>query len=384
VLEVLQRPWRGWLLVALGIGLGVLAKGPVILVPVLPAMLFAPWWRDDRSAANWVAWYAGALGAVLVAAGIALCWAIPAGLAGGEGYREAIFWGQSAGRVVDSFAHRSAWWSYLVWLPLMWLPWVTWPRLWCAAPVDPVPGHAGRFCLAVLLPALLVFSLISGKQGKYLLPLLPLLAMLCAHWLLAADRNREAWRLGFVAVLLAAGGGLLLLLPQLVADFGWRAAISPAWGLALLAAVPLALRLRVGLLPAVRAAVAASWLSSAILHAALAEPLETAFDLQPVSAELARLQDDGRPLAWLGRYHGQFQFLGRLREPIAPLRSRHDLMQWLHEHPRGYLLVNYKVRDPDLPPGLAARPYRGGSLALWPATQLLQDRSRLDALPGSA
>ena len=43
---------------------------------------------------------------VLLGAAVALAWARARGLAGGETYRQAIFWGQTAGRVSESFAHR--------------------------------------------------------------------------------------------------------------------------------------------------------------------------------------------------------------------------------------------------------------------------------------
>jgi 4-amino-4-deoxy-L-arabinose transferase-like glycosyltransferase len=53
LLTALRSPLGGWSLVALGIGLGVLAKGPVILVPVLPAVLLAPWWAGQRPMPGW-------------------------------------------------------------------------------------------------------------------------------------------------------------------------------------------------------------------------------------------------------------------------------------------------------------------------------------------
>ena len=45
----------------------------------------------------------------------------------------AIFWGQTAGRVSESFAHRAPWWYYLPLLPLILFPVV------CVAPV--LEGH---------------------------------------------------------------------------------------------------------------------------------------------------------------------------------------------------------------------------------------------------
>jgi len=214
LLNVPQKPLRGWVQVGVALGFGVLAKGPVIFLPVLPVALLAPWWLTGQSQ-RWLSWYTGLAGAIVLAAVIALAWAIPAGIAGGDTYREAIFWGQSAGRVVDSFAHRSPWWTYLWLLPVMWLPWLIWPALWKAVWQlgKPVRWDRGvRFCLAVLVPALLLFSLVSGKQGKYLLPLFPVLAALLARALSECWRLRpeQKFRLRFVAVLLAITGLLLV------------------------------------------------------------------------------------------------------------------------------------------------------------------------------
>jgi len=40
---------RGWLLLGIGIGLGVLSKGPVILLHTLPVALLAPLWLNRVS-----------------------------------------------------------------------------------------------------------------------------------------------------------------------------------------------------------------------------------------------------------------------------------------------------------------------------------------------
>jgi 4-amino-4-deoxy-L-arabinose transferase-like glycosyltransferase len=56
------RAWRGrgggWALIALGIGLGGLAKGPVILLVALPPLLAAPWWAAG-GAPRRSGWYGG-------------------------------------------------------------------------------------------------------------------------------------------------------------------------------------------------------------------------------------------------------------------------------------------------------------------------------------
>lgn len=381
ILDARRRPLRGWLLTGCAIGLGVLAKGPVILLPVLPAVLLAPWWAGSRRL-HWRSWYLGGLGALLLGSALALLWAIPAGWQGGESYRQAIFWGQSAGRLVDSFAHRSPWWSYLVWLPLMLLPWLLWPQLWRAARLGEWDSGV-RFCVAVLIPALLLFSLISGKQGKYLLPLLPLLALLMARWLAQLPRPDGGYRLYFVALLLAIGGAGLLLVrgwPELPP---WLAQIPLLWGLALLLWAGVFLVLRLPLAGAVRAAALGSALWTLVMYLAVAELARPPFELQATSQALAELQRAGRPLAWLGKYHGQFHFLGRLTERIEPLAGRAQLEAWLETHGDGYVLINYKSAVRELPAGLLLQSYRGGSLVVWPAAQLRVQPRWLDALPGS-
>jgi len=71
LLDVPQRPLRGWFMTGAALGAGVLVKGPVIFLPVLPVALLAPWWLIGQSQ-RWLHWYAGLVGALVLAAAIAL------------------------------------------------------------------------------------------------------------------------------------------------------------------------------------------------------------------------------------------------------------------------------------------------------------------------
>lgn len=384
----------GWVMVAAAIGLGVLAKGPVILLPVVPVILLAPWWRRAAPPDRWWPWYLGGFLALLAGAALALAWAIPAGLAGGEAYRQAIFWGQSAGRVVSSFAHQSPWWSYLLWLPLLWLPWLAWPPLWRGLRRLSVQDTGVRFCLAALLPALLLFSLISGKQGKYLLPLLPLLALLTARALVEKAAAPGVWRLRLAAGLLALFGVGLTVLPWLawLAWLPWTGErlveVWVWWGPLLLLCAVLLWRRRPArattVAGAVRATALAVGLATAVLYGGVVERLAPQVELRPLALRLATLQQTGHALAWLGKYHGQFQFLGRLQQRLEPLADERGLRAWLAAHPEGYVLVTYREPRPGVPAALRVQPYRSGSLVLWPARELLRRPRHLDALVGNA
>jgi len=62
-----QKRIPGLLWLGAGIGLGVLAKGPVILLHVLPAAVAAPWWAPSLKG-KLVRWYADLLLGVLLGA----------------------------------------------------------------------------------------------------------------------------------------------------------------------------------------------------------------------------------------------------------------------------------------------------------------------------
>ena len=163
---------QGWGLVALAIGGGLLAKGPTILLQILPLAILAPWWGGAQP---WRRWYSGLAIALLLGAAIALAWAIPAGLHGGKTYQHAIFWGQTADRMVNSFAHRRPLWWYVPWLPVLLFPWLLWLPVWRA--LLGIRQHLNdlgtRLCIAWLLPVFVAFCFISGKQPHYLLPIFP-------------------------------------------------------------------------------------------------------------------------------------------------------------------------------------------------------------------
>ena len=360
----------GWAWLGLAIGLGILAKGPVILLLTLPVALLAPWWMEDRPS-SWPRWYSGLAAAVLSGAAIALAWAIPAALAGGKAYADAIFWGQTANRMVNSFAHRRGFFWYLPFLPILLFPWLLWPQLWRRLVRHLRQGlDAGsRFCLAWLAPVFLALSAISGKQVHYLLPLFPAFALLAARSLgEGADRpERGLWLPGLGHIAL---GAVLLTLPQWRERAGlapWTADIDPAWGIAGLALGVVFVLLR---LPSVRLRLQALGLGSVavtvVIHFAVLAPAGRAYDMRPMAREIAAVQAGGRSVAHAREYAGQYTFLGRLRQPLQVIRGS-EVAAWARQHPDDFIVVYYKRKDwPLLLPGARlVRDYHDGGMALW-------------------
>ncbi|NJD07668.1 MAG: glycosyltransferase family 39 protein [Methylococcaceae bacterium] len=387
------RAISGWLIAGCAIGGGILAKGPVILLLVLPTALLAPWWLDKGEGRQWRNWYLGLLGAVALGALVALAWAIPAGQAGGEEYRKAIFWGQSAGRIAHSFAHRRPLWWYLMVSPLVFFPWILWPPTWRSlrrATLDP----GLRFCLGHAAAIFLLFSLISGKQVYYLLPMFPMVALGLARLLVGGSGRIGRVDQGLIAFPLILAGVSLAFIPwaqeflgmrevdnealRIAVDAPWLAKLGTvAFGILLLAWSP---RTPVQAARGVVLAGVAVLVSAHLVYATIDPPY---YNMQPMADRLAALESQGAAIAHFQRYNGDFQFLGRLH-PITVLERREDLNAWLAAHPDGHVLLLERAGDPSIEAGAEfAQYYRGTRrITLWRAATLLSDPQRLLTLAG--
>ena len=355
--------WSGWLLVAFAIGLGVLAKGPAILLHILPVALLAPWWGPklpsgpDQPLISWKQWYFRLFIAFLIGAAIALAWAIPAGINGGEEYRNMIFWGQSAGRIVKSFDHARPFWWYLAVIPPLLLPWLLWPQLWrtLRSALDFSDG-AFRLLIAWVIPAVFVFSLISGKQLHYLLPEFAAFALLfarglSAHTEAAVSKFGRAMLASFFAILCM----LLLAFPHfsdLLSNPQRFELLAPYWGGALSIMVLLIWFLGGRSVASAIKVVAVSMAGLILVtHLVAKEKLDKTYDLRPIAAALKEYEDQGYALANFGNYHGQYQFMGRLKTPMAQLGLDFDETNaYIDATPKGVVVAYYyRNRMPDFP-----------------------------------
>jgi 4-amino-4-deoxy-L-arabinose transferase-like glycosyltransferase len=361
---------RGLFYLAAGITLGVLAKGPVIFIHVLPAALTARWWVTPIAGRKWTVWYALLIGGLLLGVAGALAWAIPAGAAGGAAYQHAIFLGQSAGRVTQSFAHQRQFWWYLPLLPALFFPWFVWPESWRALRVlRSAPRDAGvRLCVVWAGAGLLAFSLVSGKQVHYLLPLSAPVALLLARGL----SLREAAPLGrpwLVAIVSASiASAVIIAGTTTLADrvLWWpHARVEWWWALLPMAAAVMLVVWQRGRSTR-NAAVHSITMSTALLlcgvqlaaGAAGTVPYNTA----PMAAAVKRALGDGHPIAMVGAYNGEYHFEGRLQDAHIDVVPKTAAAAWLGVHPNGLLLRYDRGRDAPAPDGvvIARYPFRNG------------------------
>lgn len=353
---------RGFVMLGVAIGFGVLTKGPVVLLDLLPLAVLAFWWQPGLA---WRRWFGGLLLAIALGALIALAWAIPAGQSGGEAYRNAIFWGQTADRMVDSFAHRRPIWWYLPLLPVLVFPWLVWPGLWRALIQHGRTGldRGTRFCLAWMLPVFVAFSFVSGKQPHYLIPLFPAFALFASRVL----AERPVARVGLPAVALVLIGAALVLAGagQIPALRDQVTELPPLWpGVVLmLAGVVGWVGVRRGVQPVLALGLMGS-LSLVLLQLAAARSIEPLYDIKPMAVAIKRLQDEGRVVANIAKYHAQYQFLGRLEVPLVELRGG-QVKPWLASHPNDFAVVYLRETNGlSVIPARHKQTYRGGAVVL--------------------
>jgi len=391
-----QGFWFGILLAGLGIGLGGLTKGPAILVHTLPIALAAPLWgphmAQGRGKNAWKKWYLGVFATVIIGVGITLAWAIPAAIVGGAEYRDAIFIKQSAGRMVKSFAHRRPFYWFAMVLPLLLLPWTLWPRLWTGIGGRTAwrerrglraawSNGGARLVLIWAGASFVIFSAISGKQPHYLLPVFPALALFAAY-LLTLDKD-DAHPLpthGHRVPVLMLGTLVLILLgglwgKGLIAPFlkhpipDWIDSAQPLWLVAALIFTGIAAfkparspRAEVRLIALTVAGV------MVFIHLSIAPALDLAYNLKPAARQIKAYQDQGRPVAYIGKYHGEFQFLGKLTQPLIPVHKLKDGRAWAKDHPNGVVVMALRESTVSaLPTPLYRQAYRGQVLLMWDA-----------------
>lgn len=353
------RPW--WPGVALAIGFGLLAKGPVALLHLGVPLLAARWWHpaaqaDGRRFAQ------SALLALLGGIVLFALWLVPALLLGDPEYREALLVTQTAGRIKDSFDHAEPWWWYAPTLLVLMAPW--WWQAWWWRQVPALwrdPGN--RFAWSWVIGMVLCFSLISGKQPYYLLPDFAGFALLLA---VAADaRPRLGATPGIVVMALALfllafplyAGRITLPFP---AQLNWS--MPTAGGAMLVVAVTM---LRWRRLPVLAAGVL---MACGLLHAGATPLIRDQFDFTPTARVLGEAQRAGTPVAFLGEYQLQFHFAGRLHAPLAALDEA-DARNWASAHPQALIVVNWRDewREPGVRQPLLQQRFRKRWIQVWRA-----------------
>ena len=197
-LEQERNPRKFVILAAVGLGLGFLMKGPVGII--IPLLVIVPVLMIERRS---IALEPSdiLLGFVIMLA-IALPWYVVMWITHDNAYLQGFFIGDNFERfATDRFNDPRPWWFYLPVVAGGMLPWTPLALAWLGPITQLLRGRRsiGTIDLRLLMWAILplaFYSLSVGKQPRYVLPVLPPLALLIASSIV--ERTQE-WR-GFDGV----------------------------------------------------------------------------------------------------------------------------------------------------------------------------------------
>ncbi|WP_425482231.1 ArnT family glycosyltransferase [Luteibacter yeojuensis] len=334
-----DRRWPRYAFFLVVVAFGLLAKGPVYLLHMAGPILLMRWWHG-RPLGHAGRMTKGLLvGLVIAALPLAVWAAVSASRFHGTSIADTLIH-QSVGRVAESFDHRRGWYWYIPLLLPFLLPWsllLRW-RQAAAAFHGVSKNKVARLGVAASLPALAGFSLVSGKQVHYLIPLLPGVALL-----LSAMHER-------VPAIFALGRVRLLLLLAAVA-WAWLAASAviglqgnASWYIAaitsatlLLAGASLTMWKAAPERERLMRASCAALLSLVSIVLLLGTHLKARMDPQRLATVVAALQRDGVAVAVTSGEPGLVNYLARLQKPLPVIGEK---AAWIESNPQGYALVH--------------------------------------------
>jgi 4-amino-4-deoxy-L-arabinose transferase-like glycosyltransferase len=342
---------RSWLLFGLFMGTGVLAKGPVILVHILCPALLAPFlWLPANSGYTKTQWYLKVMGGIGIATLIGLTWAIPAAIMGGPEFTRMIFWGQSAGRMVNAFAHKHPPWFYLQFVPVFMLPWLLTSTFWQGMKtVKQWPyTSASRFLLSWIVPSFLVFCAISGKQLHYIIPLTSAFAILVTAGISHANTKRKvfpAYAVFYALLFCVLAAAPMLPHLERRPDNQVMVGIThfESWPFLVAAAVALS-TIWIVRGQFMRQTIAVAFLAGLVLCIVSvqgARHFYRLFDLEPVGSVVHMFERQGHTFAFAPKYAGEIGFTARLEQSVTPLEIG-NLQEWLDKDPKRIAIVRHE------------------------------------------
>jgi len=356
------------MLIGISIGGGLLTKGPVIFVYILPVSIFYFLWKPKENP-EVKKWYSMIFLSIVMGLLIALLWAVPAAITGGKAYREAILWGQTTGRMVSSFAHQRPIWWYIPILPLLFLPWVLIKPAWHGFSVFK-HDEGYRFLAILSLSTIIIFSLISGKQIHYLIPILPAVSLLFAKNIATyGTKFSEYAKLNYPVGIFYITVGILALFGIPFIKFhsiSKMAMLIPVFvflfiGTAIIFIKPSSIdkMFRIISLSSMFVFVSTFGLAGSFKFL-------DSYDVSNIANMLNKKQEEGYKIVHYKDYHGQYQFLGRLKQPLVALNDKKTISEYVANHKKVLLLTYEKPEEIiDKENILIEQPYKDEKIILW-------------------
>ncbi|MAS87124.1 MAG: hypothetical protein CMH30_03980 [Micavibrio sp.] len=285
-LRYCQTPTKIWPIILCGlcVGLGVLTKGPVLLLYVFIPILLQPFWKIETLVLTKTQYFK-ALG-VILAVGLVVVslWLIPLIQEADGHFLYWLLWEQTVGRIEGNFSssHARPIYFYLMFLPAFSLPWLFFPSFWKGVLKTSVLTPPSRFLLSCVVPAFICFSFISGKQPHYLVPLMPFLLIFIGQFIYTGNAKKILMTSLTMILVVIVGQGVA------------------------------------------------------------SQTIFKNYDLNPIIDFYQSHKD--ADYAYINKYQGEFGFLGRIEKHIDVIEYN-KVSVWLDEHPNGYIIMRYAALE---------------------------------------
>ncbi|MBE9515436.1 MAG: glycosyltransferase family 39 protein [Proteobacteria bacterium] len=334
-----------WPMLSVALSLGILAGGLPILWYVLPVAMLAPAWTGTDANIQVGRWYGGVLFSTLVAMAVSIFWWWQAS-GGSEPGMSVWLSGWLLPQAANYFSSAMPWWGYLLFVPIVFLPWSVWPLVWLRLwHIRQEKTNRGmKFVMAWGMPMLALLCFLEPRQPHFLLPLFPAFALAITYLLFdddLADKHEDglAVSMSFPVIVI---GGLLAILPKLpriefLPEWLWQ---LPPWiGMAIafigviLAWTP-SQRIPVRMINMTVIGV----LAVVGMNLVAGQLFNETMRVDEIAQQLAKAEQDGRAIAVVGEYNGKYHFAGRLQNGIDQLQVS-EIISWANNYPDGLLLA---------------------------------------------
>ncbi len=336
---------------------GILAKGPVFLIFALPPVLFIKFWRprEEKNRIKVRTLLLASLGGIL----LVFVWVYLVFVYTDPSYLREILISQHLSRVHgDKPPHDTPWWGYIVIMPFLLLPYSVKREFWKEVSNLFSSSNDWRKMLLsvwIFIP-FLIFTFIPSKRPHYLLPILPAFALLIGK--IDLQVRKTFWFKIFPVVLLPS----ILKFHFTDYDFSNLSLLSGVMVFTIMLISYTYLeksfsRLKLPLL--------ANIFYIALL-AFILPSFAANFSPRKAAELIGVYESQGYEIAFVGRHHGEFGFLGRLKKPLVILTENSSL-GWLDEGTKRMLVVTEAGKYTEIfgrPPDIKI-PYRSRHIGIW-------------------
>lgn len=353
----------GFILFAVGNGLGLLTKGPICFIfTLIPSVCAAFTFKDIQKSK----WFLALLGTLAISFLIVGCWAVPIMITHPH-YAKSILWEQTVSRLMHTHhAQIGVWYYYIPRLPLLVMPWLLWPAIWYNLKNTRFKSNTTLrwLCYSILTVFGVLSFLISQKASRFLLPLFPFIAMLFAYLISQAEYELPSLFNKLVGVIFITMGCALLLLQPILTHFKFNSSsliyYHGLWGLLPIMIGLVWWRFRSYNKLYYTALITLSSCSiTVLLYGTIIHMHTPNDDMQRIGTLIRELQNQGKTVAFITRYDDRFEFPGRITQPLAPIQDTPNAVLWGLDHPTGFIIDTVRKPIPhSLIQPLYQQPYR--------------------------